>query len=216
MAADFRASVRAAAETLRGAASDARVRIRLRAHAWCRGKSWFPRALVLLFLLNTGLNAVVAPKEWTIFGPVDLGIHETGHLLCTPFFPTFVSIAAGTIFQLGAPFAAGIWFLLVEDLFALAFCGAWFSVSLTNVAVYVADARARLLPLVSLGWHKTVIHDWNYMLRELGLLQSDKTIALFLTWTAWGILAISIAWGAWLCWLMATLPRDPIPDYPAT
>jgi len=190
-------------------------RIKLSAHAWCRGRSWFPRAIFLLLLLNTALNSVVDPKSWTFFGPIDLGIHETGHLVCT-FFGRFICIAAGTVFQLAAPVAVGIGFLMIEDLFALSFSGVWLSISILNVAVYVADARARALPLVSVGWHRTIIHDWNYLLNSFGLLPYDKDIAHILTWLSYFILVCSAIWGAWLCLLMATLPKDQLPDYPAT
>ncbi|HNW35201.1 MAG TPA: hypothetical protein PKM25_09740 [Candidatus Ozemobacteraceae bacterium] len=190
-------------------------KIKLTAHAWCRGKQWFPRALFLLFLLNIALNSIADPRSWTLFGPINLGIHETGHLVCH-FFGPFIGISAGTVFQLAAPVAIGIGFLAIADLFALSFSGIWLSISLLNVAVYVADARARSLPLVRLGWNSTVIHDWNYLLSALDLLPYDKDLAWLLSWTAYVILACSVAWGVWLCLLMATLPKTPIPGYPAT
>lgn len=183
-------------------------------HVWCRGKLWFPRALLLLFLLNIALGAVIDPLAWTLFAPIDLGIHETGHLV-TGFFGKTICISAGTAFQLAAPVVVGIGFLTIADLFALAFSGIWFSVSLLNVAVYVADARARALPLVSVGFHRTIIHDWNYLLSTFGLLPYDKDIAFALTGLSYFILGCSVAWGAWLCLLMATLPTDPIPGSPA-
>jgi hypothetical protein len=46
----------------------------------------------------------------------------------------------------------------------------WFAESMMNVSVYVSDARAMALPL--LGGNK-VIHDWNYLLGELNLLEYD-------------------------------------------
>ena len=41
----------------------------------------------------------------------------------------------------------------------------WTGESITDVAIYMADARTMALPLVG-GGH----HDWNYLLGTLGLL----------------------------------------------
>ena len=72
----------------------------------------------------------------------------------------------------------------------------WLAFSLFNLATYVGDARAEELPLVGLS--DDPLHDWNYLLSHLGLLDADTTLAglirlvAFLTW------AVALAFGAWL------------------
>ena len=44
----------------------------------------------------------------------------------------------------------------------------WFGQNFINISVYAADAQAKRLPL--LGGNK-VYHDWDYLLREIGILQ---------------------------------------------
>jgi hypothetical protein len=48
----------------------------------------------------------------------------------------------------------------------------WTGQSLTDVAIYAADGRARALPLLAEG----LIHDWHYILGRLGLLRSAEII----------------------------------------
>jgi hypothetical protein len=48
----------------------------------------------------------------------------------------------------------------------------WVAQNLWNVSVYVADARAQLLPLVGGGEH-----DWNYLLGRTGWLRHDLLLA---------------------------------------
>jgi hypothetical protein len=50
----------------------------------------------------------------------------------------------------------------------------WLAQSLFNVSRYAADARAQLLPLVG---GEYVLHDWNWMLGRLGLLERDQQVA---------------------------------------
>jgi hypothetical protein len=66
----------------------------------------------------------------------------------------------------------------------------WVAQNLFNIAVYVGDARAQLLPLVGGG-----IHDWAYMLGRMGLLQSDGTIAKLLRLLGWTLMLSAIGFG---------------------
>lgn len=45
--------------------------------------------------------------------------------------------------------------------------------NLMNVGVYAGDARSRLLPLLG---GNNVYHDWNWLLREMNMLQYDHLI----------------------------------------
>ena len=49
----------------------------------------------------------------------------------------------------------------------------WLGENLMNIRIYIADARAKKLPL--LGGNK-VYHDWNYLLAQTGLIDYDSIL----------------------------------------
>ncbi len=138
-----------------------------------------PRATDLLragftVALAAWLAAYLRPTpRWTILDDVDLAIHEAGHIVFAPL-GEFAGVAGGTILQLLVPAAFIAYFALRADRYAAFVILFWFSQSLFNVAVYIADARAQMLPLVG---GEYVIHDWSWMLSRLHLLREDTTIA---------------------------------------
>ena len=177
---------------------------------WCQGRIWYGRALLLLWLAWIGIEHLRDPLYTSLFGGLNLGIHEAGHLVFR-FDGEFLAVAGGTILQLAAPLGAAVMFLRQPDFFALSVCGAWFSTNLYNVATYMADARAMELPLVSIGGSSDVIHDWHYMLSHLHLLVWDTRFASFTRLIAFLAMWGSIAFGAWMLWKMAkSKPRDPV------
>jgi hypothetical protein len=50
----------------------------------------------------------------------------------------------------------------------------WVGQSIMNVSIYIKDAIVMSLPLLG---GDSVIHDWNYLLSTLGMLQHTNTIA---------------------------------------
>ena len=101
----------------------------------------------------------------------NLLFHEAGHLVFGLLgeWPHFLG---GSLGQLVFPaFTAGYFFRRGQRVEA-AVCGIWFGESLFYLAVYMADARDQRLPLV--GGH---IHDWNWMLSRLGLLDACHALA---------------------------------------
>jgi hypothetical protein len=175
--------------------------------AWAAGRVWWPRALLLAYLGYAGYRHLTDAEYGSIFSGITLAIHELGHVLFG-FFGEWLSVAGGSITQLAAPIAVALILLKQRDYFGVAFGGAWLSISLSNLAVYVADARAEELPLYSLGGGD-VLHDWNYLLGSAHLLQHDARIAGMVRATALLLLVCSVALGAWLCVVMAR--RRPAP-----
>lgn len=173
---------------------------------WCRGKNWLPRGAVLFFMVYVGLSLATDPMKGSIFSPIDLGIHETGHLLFAPLGQT-LHIVGGTAAQLAAPVIVGGQLLMQSDFFGIAFAGVWLGVNLIDVSIYMDDARARKLPLVSVGFHKNIIHDWHYLLTKAGLLGWDRWLAWLVWATGTAFIWLSVAFGAWICWTMANLPE---------
>ncbi len=162
------------------------------------------RALVWLAFVYLLARYVRDPAWASIFGGLNLGIHELGHLLFSPLGLT-ANVAGGTIVQLAVPLYSFRVFARQRDAFAIAFSFAWLGDNLMNVAHYVADARAMTLQLVS-PFGGDVYHDWNYLLGRVGLLASDQTLATLIRAAGYAWLVLAIAWGAWVLWAMAIAP----------
>ena len=170
------------------------------ARQWAAGRLWWPRALLLAYLAYAGWRHLTDPEYGSIFSGITLAIHELGHVLFGPF-GEWLAVAGGSITQLAAPLAVALILLRQRDYFGVTVGGAWLSMSLSNLAVYVGDARAEALPLYSLGGGD-VIHDWNYLLGGAHLLPYDTIIAGWTRVVAFGFLAGSVLLGAWLCAVM--------------
>ncbi len=140
-----------------------------------RAGFWIIYIPILIWGILTFIGYIKDPNHRTILGPLNLAIHELGHVLFLPF-GKFTYFLGGTIAQLSVPIIAGITLLVGEqDLFGAAFCLAWLGTNFFEVATYIADARTKSLPLV--GLIPNPQHDWNYLLKTLGMLQYDYIIA---------------------------------------
>ncbi|MEX1024802.1 MAG: hypothetical protein WD226_06950 [Planctomycetota bacterium] len=163
---------------------------------WCEGRSPWARALLWVWLAWLGIRYVADPEAATLFDGLNLGIHEAGHLVFA-WAGAFVCAAGGTLLQLAAPLAAAWMFLRQPDFFAVTVAGAWLATNLFGVATYVGDARARSLPLVTVGGGEAS-HDWHYLLGELGCLEQDALFASLLRAAAFACYFGSLVAGAWL------------------
>ena len=118
---------------------------------------------------------------------IDLVIHEAGHAFAF-FLPRFLYVLGGSALQVILPAVCAWTFLTQRQIGSFAVALFWTGESVTDVAIYMADAKKRALPL--LGGDPTG-HDWHYLLGQLGLLN----------WAQWlgrltfgiGILIITIA-----------------------
>ena len=102
---------------------------------------------------------------------VDLVFHEAGHVIFG-FFGEFLAVLGGSLTQVLVPAIATAAFLRTRQWASAAVTLFWTGQSLTDVAIYAADGWAKALPLLAEG----LIHDWNYLLGRLGLLQSAETV----------------------------------------
>lgn len=117
------------------------------------------------------------------FTPLDIGraflhgfvlvVHEAGHLLMQPFGELFM-ILGGTLWQLAVPLVFALYFTLTRQPFSAALLLFLVAFSLVDTSVYVGDARARSLPLLSSDVDS---HDWWNMLNRLELLPYDTFLA---------------------------------------
>jgi hypothetical protein len=141
---------------------------------WPRGPAWYLRALLLLWFVWIFKQHLGNPFYTSLFGGLNLGIHELGHYLFAPFGEVMAA-AGGSILQCVVPLI-GVWmFYRQRDYFAVAVAFCWLSTNLFSVAVYAADARTQQLDLVTPGGGEP-IHDWHFVLGALGWFRHDRLI----------------------------------------
>jgi hypothetical protein len=176
--------------------------------AWCVGRSWLARAPLVLWFAWIGVRHLGDPLYSSLFGALNLGLHEAGHLLFS-WLGLFLAVAGGTLLQLAAPLVSAFMFARQPDWFALPICGAWLATNLYDVATYLGDARAMELPLVTVGGGEPeVAHDWNYLLGTVGLLPYDTVLAGGVRLAAFVVLWGSLAAAVWILVRMARTPAE--------
>ncbi len=125
--------------------------------------------------------------SWHFIDNLNLIIHEAGHTIFS-FMPKFIYIAAGSGFQILFPAIFSLYFLYKEDRYSASMVLFWVGTNIINISVYARDAVDMHLPL--LGGNDS-IHDWNYLLSSLNLLDHTHSIADFIF--ALGILTFIFA-----------------------
>ena len=148
-------------------------------------------------------------EYWTLFSGLTLGVHEAGHVLFSPF-GELLEVAGGSITQVAVPILVAFLFLRQREYFGIAVALAWLSMSLSNLATYIGDARDQILPLVSMG-SGDPIHDWHYLLGRFGMLGDDRSLARFTDFVAMLSLAAAVLLGLWLCAAMRRTAGAPPP-----
>ncbi len=113
------------------------------------------------------------PSQWHLIDGVNLVIHEAGHLIFSPL-GEFMMIAGGSLFQVIMPALFVGYFAYHSKFYSAALVLFWVGESILNISVYAGDSLVLQLPL--LGGQDSV-HDWNYMLASLNLLQATAKIA---------------------------------------
>jgi hypothetical protein len=174
------------------------------ARAWCRGRSWPARAPLLAWLAWILIHHLADPGYTSLFGGLNLGVHELGHPLFS-FLGDFMGALGGSLLQCLAPVLSAAMFARQRDYFAIAACAGWLSTNLFEVARYVGDARALELPLVT-PFGGEPRHDWNFLLGAMGLLPWDLAIAAGLRLAAVAAMLAALGTGGWLLWQMRARP----------
>jgi hypothetical protein len=140
----------------------------------------------IMYLITTSSQGWVR-----IIDDANLVFHEAGH----PIFGLFGStlgLYGGTLGQLAIPGGIAAAFWARREAVGCAVTGFWFFENFLNIARYMADARAQVLPLVGGGEH-----DWTHIFSRWGVLSSDTAIAGFVAGVGWlGMIGV---WG-WLVW----------------
>jgi hypothetical protein len=163
---------------------------------WTRGRWWFVRLPILLFLAYVWIRVVADPSYQSIFKGLNLGIHELGHYVFAPF-GELMAAWGGSLFQCLVPLAAIPMFVKQRDYFAIFFAFGWLATNFFDVAFYAEDAVAMALPLVTPGGGHPV-HDWNYILGAKGWLRHTESIAGLHWFLGHLSMVVAIGGGAWV------------------
>ncbi|MDP3542078.1 MAG: hypothetical protein Q8T11_06360 [Elusimicrobiota bacterium] len=158
----------------------------------------FAAGSLLLFAVRERLR----PALFILDG-VDLGVHETGHLLFGLLGNHFLTVAGGTLLQLIMPLAFVADFRRRGLKRSADVCVAWVGQNFLHIGRYAADARAQELPLVGGG-----VHDWTYLLEVTGLLTRDVEVGRFLDSVGCAL----IAWAGVSLWRRGFPPAQR-PEY---
>jgi hypothetical protein len=150
-------------------------------------------AIAVAFYLLFLYQAARGSGPFLMIDVVFVPIHEGGHLLLR-FFGEFLAVAGGTILQLAVPLMLALFFIFQRQLPGTAFCMFFFFEQLLPISVYMGDARAQELPLITVGDGDYVIHDWNYLFGRLGLIDHDTQIAHAVRMLGWIGMVGTLAW----------------------
>jgi hypothetical protein len=126
-----------------------------------------------------------------ILDDANLVFHEAGHPIFGLFGET-LGLYGGTLGQLVFPVVVLVACLLRREPVSFALAGVWLFENFLNIARYMADARAQVLPLVGGGEH-----DWTRIFSRWHVLSYDTRIAGFVRFLGWTGM---IAMGLWLAW----------------
>lgn len=153
--------------------------------------------VALLVLLGWFTTRHIADASYQgIYGPLNLALHEAGHLVFLWFGSAWLASLGGTLFHVLCVTAVGITFWRQRDPFAVGVATWWLGTVLVGAGVYAADARRQVLPLVTVG-DGPVSHDWFMILEPLGLLEWDRWIGGLLRGGGLAMMIAAIAFGAW-------------------
>lgn len=165
------------------------------------------RVFLTLLLIPLGVRAFGSEYgEVPLVSWIDLAVHEFGHALFMPFgIPVLgetMVILGGSLFQIVFPLIF-LWYFAYgpkqhRDAHAATICLWWASMNVLSVAIYVGDARARELMLISGSTgQEDDGHDWYNLLSQWGTLSRDTIYAARLRALAGLMFATSILAGLW-------------------
>jgi hypothetical protein len=131
---------------------------------------------------------------------VNLPFHEAGHILFR-IFGQFMMMLGGSLSQLLVPLICLAAFLVkTRDTFAASVSCWWLGQSLIDLAPYINDARELQLMLLGgvTGRDVEDYHDWEYILRNLGLLEYDHLLAKTAHVSGALLIICALVWGGYI------------------
>jgi hypothetical protein len=143
-----------------------------------------------------------------IMASIDLSVHEAGHMIFAPFGDT-MHVLGGSLFECLLPAIFVAYFLRKShrDVHAATVCATWLAVAMVDVSIYMADARARQLMLITGGnGDESDGHDWYHLFAKWHVLRLDTKIAAGVRFAALLLCVTSVAVGLLSAWQSGRVP----------
>ncbi|KJS30303.1 MAG: hypothetical protein VR64_16475 [Desulfatitalea sp. BRH_c12] len=161
------------------------------------------RILLLTLLALWSLKFVFSTVESNYAGAsfmhlVNLPFHEAGHIIFSPL-GRFIAVLGGTMGQLFMPAICLVVLLIrTRDVFGAAVAQWWLAESFMDIAPYINDARDLNLILLGgvTGREVADYHDWEYILRHLGMLHLDHFLANLAQTVGIVLMIAALVWAA--------------------
>jgi hypothetical protein len=157
-----------------------------------------PTPKLISFLVGVALFAVLVfastPGFVLFLDHANLLFHEAGHPL-VGLFSARLEAYGGTMGQLAFPLVLAVLFWRKREAVSFAVSVIWFFENWLNIARYMADARAQVLPLVGGG-----DHDWARIFGRWDVLNHDTQIAAVVRTIGWLGMGAACVWVIWLWW----------------
>ena len=126
----------------------------------------------------------------------DLAIHETGHLLFMPL-GHFLMVLGGSLTQIAFPAVFTGYFYFTQQYFSSALTLFWTGQNFMDVAVYMADAPYRALPLTTPDINA---HDWWQLFNMMNCMQHAEFIAGITHWLGVLLYVASVIAGVYVAY----------------
>ncbi|RPI36194.1 MAG: zinc ribbon domain-containing protein [Nitrospiraceae bacterium] len=167
--------------------------------------SFAGRFLLFIVIIGWGLKFIFTPMSSNYAGEsfmhlINLPFHEAGHLIFSPF-GRFMGALGGSLTQLLVPLSCLLAFLLkTRDTFGASVSLWWTGENMMDLAPYINDARELSLILLGgvTGQDVADYHDWEFILRESGLLQYDHALANTVHGMGVVLMIAAFVWGGYL------------------
>ncbi len=164
------------------------------------------RIIILLIIFAWGWKFILTPMATNYAGNsflhlVNLPFHEAGHLFFQ-LFGRWMGSLGGTLGQLLIPIICFLVFLIKsKNPFGASVCLWWFGENFMDIAPYINDARNQELVLLGGLTGREAdygVHDWEFILNEIGLLSYDHTLAHMAHDFGIVLMFISFVWAGYL------------------
>lgn len=169
---------------------------------------WWGRLFTWLLLLWLGVlmithngyqDAIHATqgRALSFLHGIDLIFHEAGHVLFA-LLGDFMRVLGGSLLQVLIPLIVAATFLFKQgDNFGASVGLWWTGQNLSDVSVYIRDAREMQLTLLGggTGMDRPGFHDWHNLLSRLDWLQHERGIAATIDTLGILLMALALWWG---------------------
>jgi hypothetical protein len=120
---------------------------------------------------------------------VHLVFHEAGHLIFMPF-GEFMAVFGGSLNQVLIPAICVVTFYRQGRYASGAFTLFWVGQAIADVAIYAADGKDRILPL--LGDSDPSMHDWGRILSWWGITERAESVGAFIFGLGMTVMIVSL------------------------